>query len=186
VQVESGFGRKRARIEMMAILQELQRRRSHIAFVVDDVKLIQESGISYDQILVLENPLYGYEDKLSGMMLAPYEHTLFLDADTYVVRPIPELFQLLDRFDIAAKHNSRRRAAFLEDVPDSFPEYNTGVVAYHVGDAPMLQPGVKAVDQGRPPGSFLKSRKSSYRFTGSGRNGTKWRCVFGSRKTVTP
>jgi hypothetical protein len=124
-------GAKHARLALLSA-SSLQRVMPDcpIAFVVDDAKLIQESGISYDQILVLENPLYGYEDKLSGMMLAPYEHTLFLDADTYVVRPIPELFQLLDRFDIAAKHNSRRRAAFLEDVPDSFPEYNTGVVAY--------------------------------------------------------
>lgn len=101
-----------------------------IAFVVDEPHLVHTSDVSVDQILLLDDPKYRYEDKITGMMLSPYKRTLFLDSDTYVAKPFPELFQLLDRFDIAAKHDSRRSSAFLERVPDSFPEYNSGVVLF--------------------------------------------------------
>jgi alpha-N-acetylglucosamine transferase len=38
------------------------------------------------------------------MRQSPYDRTLFIDADIYVVEPIPELFALLDHFDLAATH----------------------------------------------------------------------------------
>jgi hypothetical protein len=65
---------------------------------------------------------------------SPYERTLHLDTDTFVVRDVRELFTLLDHFDIAIAHDTHRVVVPLEDVPDSFPEFNAGVIAYR-GDA---------------------------------------------------
>lgn len=55
---------------------------------------------------------------------------LWLDSDTYVVEPIPDLFDLLDRFDLALAHApGHRTAPTVHPVPDCFPEFNIGVIA---------------------------------------------------------
>jgi len=71
----------------------------------------------------------GYRAKILGMIASPFDRTLMLDVDTYVVGDISEVFRLLDAFDIAAAHAPNRVALPLDDVPDSFPELNTGVIA---------------------------------------------------------
>jgi hypothetical protein len=43
-----------------------------------------------------------HRDKLIGMLQSPYEHTLFLDTDTFVGADVSELFQILQTFDMAA------------------------------------------------------------------------------------
>ncbi len=42
------------------------------------------------------------------MSASPYEHTLFLDADTYICDNINELFDLLELFDLALAHDTFR------------------------------------------------------------------------------
>jgi len=71
----------------------------------------------------------------------PFDKNLYLDADTYVDGNIKDIFDILDRFDIVAAHNEARAwyhsdfyAEHGIEVPDSFPEYNTGVVAYNDSD----------------------------------------------------
>jgi hypothetical protein len=71
---------------------------------------------------------------------SPFERTLLLDTDTYCVAPFPELFDLLDRFDLAAAHEAGRFSTRWEagtevfiqapDIPNCFPELNSGVVAF--------------------------------------------------------
>ena len=67
------------------------------------------------------------------MSESPYERTLFADADTYVLEPVPELFSLLDRFDCAATHEEYLNTDWSNryprtDIPSSFPELNTGIL----------------------------------------------------------
>src|SRR3974377_484715 len=57
----------------------------------------------------------------------------FIDADIYVVEPIPELFRLLDRFDCAATHEEYLDTDWSHhypqtEIPASFPEFNTGIL----------------------------------------------------------
>jgi len=67
-----------------------------------------------------------------------YDKTLFLDADTFVATDISDMFIALDRFDIVAAHNEAR-AWYHEEIyeqagvnlPECFPEYNSGVVGYN-------------------------------------------------------
>jgi hypothetical protein len=71
----------------------------------------------------------GYRAKIVGLLASPFERTLMLDVDTYAAADVSEVFQILDAFDVAAAHAPNRVVVPLDDVPDSFPELNTGVIA---------------------------------------------------------
>jgi hypothetical protein len=83
----------------------------------------------FDEIRRLENPRYSYIDKIAPLKDSPYERTLFLDTDTCVCVSCDELFTLLDRFEIAAAHDTDR-GPVVPGCPDAFVEINSGVMAY--------------------------------------------------------
>jgi hypothetical protein len=65
-----------------------------------------------------------------------------LDTDTYCLHAFPEVFDLLDRFDLAAAHEAggiatrwvdARRSSGRPTMPECFPELNTGVIAFRRG-----------------------------------------------------
>jgi len=84
----------------------------------------------FDNVVIIEHPCFSLMDKVLFMNSSPYEHTLFLDTDTYVCDSFLELFTLLDRFDLALAHNTYRAVYRVHDIPDSFPEFNTGVILF--------------------------------------------------------
>jgi len=86
-----------------------------------------------DKVVQVKSTEDGFYDKTKLIRESPYERTLFMDADTYVVEPIPELFSLLDRFDCAATHEEYCSTDWFNrytrnDIPSSFPEFNTGIL----------------------------------------------------------
>jgi hypothetical protein len=83
----------------------------------------------FDVALSLEERA-GFRAKPLSMLRTPFSRTLFLDADTYVAADVADAFQLLDRFDIAAMHAPNRVSLPLADVPEAFPEFNIGVIAF--------------------------------------------------------
>lgn len=89
---------------------------------------------SFDLIFVTPTPYYDYMDKVTGIPQTPFNHTLFLDTDTYVCTDVSALFGLLDRFEIVAAHASNRESTrstyLISGVPAAFPEMNTGVLLY--------------------------------------------------------
>lgn len=73
--------------------------------------------------------------KIACMPLSRFERTLFLDCDTLVVKPLGDLFQILDRFELALAHDVRRisalvREGYAAETPYAFPQLNTGVLLY--------------------------------------------------------
>jgi hypothetical protein len=58
-------------------------------------------GIHFVRFESCGNP---YLDKIRNIAQMPFGQTIYLDTDTYVVDNIDELFDLLERFDIAAAH----------------------------------------------------------------------------------
>ena len=64
------------------------------------------------------------------MSRSPFEQTLYLDTDIYMGSNVSELFELLNKFDLGLAYNHNREAYNPPEVPDSFPEYNTGVIVY--------------------------------------------------------
>lgn len=84
----------------------------------------------FDHEIIIPDPEYSFIDKIKGMMKSPYERTLFLDTDIYAADGFSNLFEILERFDLVAAINHDRTSFELENIPKSFPEYNTGVIAY--------------------------------------------------------
>lgn len=65
---------------------------------------------------------------VEGLEILP-ERLLYLDSDTYVIDPVPELWDLLKRFDLAAAQApGRQTAPTLEPISAAFPEFNIGVI----------------------------------------------------------
>lgn len=101
-----------------------------VALVTD---LALEPDELFEQIIPLADPTYHYSDKIIGIRFSPYEHTLFLDTDTLVCGDVTEMFQLLERFDIAASHHPlalRRATPVPPNIPSSFQLYHTAVVLF--------------------------------------------------------
>jgi hypothetical protein len=87
----------------------------------------------FEKVVVVEPTKDGFYDKSRLIQSSPYERTLFLDADTRVLEPVPELFSLLDHFDCAVTHEEYVSTDWHNryprpDIPSSFPEFNTGIL----------------------------------------------------------
>lgn len=90
----------------------------------------------FESVQIIENPEYSYIDKILPLLDTPYEETLYLDSDTIVVSAVTALFDLLDQFDIAiAIEPKPKKLLYPTRVPESFPEYNTGVFPYRKNEA---------------------------------------------------
>lgn len=94
----------------------------------------------FDRVTQIESTEQGFYDKVRFMLESPYERTLFIDADTHVLTPVPELLSLLDRFDCAATHEEYVNTDWFNryprpDIPQSFPEFNTGVFLFRRSEA---------------------------------------------------
>ena len=88
----------------------------------------------FERVIAVEPTQDGFFDKAKMMRQMPYDRTLFLDADTYVVEPVPELFSVLDNFDCAATHEEYVNTISSDryprpDIPACYPEFNTGIMA---------------------------------------------------------
>ena len=66
----------------------------------------------------------------SAAYLAPFERVVFLDTDTFITDDLSSLFNILDVFDFALAHEPTRGWDYPSDVPPSFCELNTGVIAF--------------------------------------------------------
>jgi hypothetical protein len=89
----------------------------------------------FESVIRVDGSQDAFYDRTLLMQQTPYERTLFVDADIYVAEPIPELFTILDRFDCAATHEEYLNTDWWNryprpDIPNSFPEFNTGILAY--------------------------------------------------------
>jgi hypothetical protein len=89
----------------------------------------------FERVIRVEGSEDGFYDKTLFLQQTPYDRTLFIDADIYVAEPVPELFTILDHFDFAATHEEYLNTDWWNryprpDIPPSFPEFNTGILAY--------------------------------------------------------
>ncbi|MWG33019.1 hypothetical protein [Halomarina oriensis] len=91
---------------------------------------------SVDEYLDVPDPAYGFADKVYNLERTPFDRTVFLDTDTYVAHDISELFDVLDGFDVAANQFPSWSPGdeWTDDIPECYPEYSTGVLAYERSD----------------------------------------------------
>ena len=87
----------------------------------------------FDAVHLISDP--HDRSKLDCMAQTRFERTLFLDCDTLVVNPLGDLWDILDRFDLALAHDVRRRSDLIRaghsvTTPYAFPQLNSGVMLY--------------------------------------------------------
>jgi len=82
---------------------------------------------------LIENP--HRRSKVDSLMYTPFERTLYLDSDTRICGDIRDVFEVLERFDMAICHAHTRNTAknqqpWRVNLPYAFPQFNGGVIAY--------------------------------------------------------
>lgn len=92
----------------------------------------------FDAVLPLQAARQTCGDKLIPLLEVPFERAIFLDTDTYVARPLDDLFTLLDHFDFAIAHEpcrwgGRGWSVTYPACPPAFCELNTGVFVFKKG-----------------------------------------------------
>ena len=73
--------------------------------------------------------------KVDYLPKTPFDYTLYLDSDTTLNTDITDMFQLLNRFDLALNHAHRRNSverltAWRIELPQAFPQHNGGVILF--------------------------------------------------------
>ena len=76
--------------------------------------------------------------KVDFISQSPFKKTIYLDSDTLIVRNISDMFDVLDRFDVAVTNDyARKRTKYSNIVPEyaeipyAFSEVNGGIMAYN-------------------------------------------------------
>jgi len=116
-------------------VEEACRSAASVKKCMPDIPITLFSNISiesdlFEQGVPIVNPTHGPEDKILNIEKSPYQETLYLDSDTHMVDDSREVFSLLGRFDLAAVHAPYRAQYKVSEVPDCFPEFNTGVLLF--------------------------------------------------------
>lgn len=88
-----------------------------------------------DKLIAISNCYDDLRDKIHNIGKTPWEKTLYLDTDTKILDDITPLFELLERVDIAAAHATGLYRVTIDGVPNSFPEFNTAVLAFNNNDS---------------------------------------------------
>ncbi len=97
---------------------------------------IQQINEAYENIFILiveEIKNSNFISKVVGMINSPFENTMYMDTDTYVVYNIDKIFDVLNLCDMAMKIEASNHTGIypVNDVYQDFvPEYNSGVVLF--------------------------------------------------------
>ena len=104
-----------------------------IALLTDQV-IKKPKGVSVLKLIKAKH----LRAKVDYMDQSPFEKTVFLDTDTVIVRNCDDMFDLLDRFDVAIVNDfARKRKMYGKIIPEygeipySFSEANSGVIAFN-------------------------------------------------------
>ena len=97
----------------------------HLIFC-DVVPADRIDGIEFVRIETCGDP---FGDKIRSICRLPFEKTLFLDGDTYLTANVDELYDLLNRFDVAAAHAPGYTKCGDTGQSEAFYDFNTGVIA---------------------------------------------------------
>ncbi len=101
-----------------------------VCLFTDLNELVSSPPEGVDSVVRLTEVTKSCLDKMYPLVDTPYERTLFLDTDTYLCDRVDELFDVLDKYDIAAAHPPFRVQYQISDIPECFPEPNTGVILF--------------------------------------------------------
>lgn len=80
-----------------------------------------------------------HRPKFHALAESRFDRAICLDADIHALAPFADVFELLDRFDLAAAHDQYRNAdpplvTWRRTLPPAFPQVNSGVLAARLTD----------------------------------------------------
>lgn len=90
-----------------------------------------------DKVIIDEDPDDSFFDKPKNLLKSPYDKTIYMDGDAFLLQPVPELFELLDYVDLATTIDPNEyELRYMDsvdfgDIPESVPLFQTGVIAYN-------------------------------------------------------
>src|SRR5690349_16706482 len=116
--------------EAISSVQSLKKQMPALNIVLWTEQERKDSSNLFSKIYILKKIEYSFADKIAPLLCSPFEKTIFLDTDTHICQPLYDLFELLDHWDFAAAHAPMRITWPQPDIPDSFPEVNSGVIAW--------------------------------------------------------
>ena len=125
--------------EALLSIESLRRYTSlPIAIYTDEKALVETKNENLNINLVGEITANHLRAKVDYMDQSPFVNTVFMDSDTVVVRNCDDMFDLLERFDVAIVNDyARKRKKYSDIVPEygeipyAFSEANSGVIAYN-------------------------------------------------------
>lgn len=87
----------------------------------------------FDCIHHLDDPWS--RSKIDAMAASRFDKTLYLDADLFVLADIRDVFEVLDRFDMAMAQDTYRNGEscqtfWSKTLPNAFPQFNSGVIGF--------------------------------------------------------
>ncbi len=97
-----------------------------------------QSPPGFDRVHVLDSPWA--RSRIDAVATSRFARTLMLDSDVIVLADIGDIFEVLDRFDIALAHDQERNSVNAQrpwktPLPNAFPQFNGGVIAVRHGEA---------------------------------------------------
>ena len=101
-----------------------------------EIDLFTEAAVDpgpFSRVHVL--PDIWIRSKVDAMRLSRFDRTLYLDADTRVLADLRDIFEVLDRFDIALAQDQNRNSPqalteYRQPFPNAFPQFNAGVIGF--------------------------------------------------------
>jgi hypothetical protein len=125
--------------EALLSIESLRRYTSlPIAIYTDEKALVETRNENLNINLVGEITANHLRAKVDYMDQSPFVNTVFMDSDTVVVRNCDDMFDLLERFDVAIVNDyARKRKKYSDIVPEygeipyAFSEANSGVIAFN-------------------------------------------------------
>lgn len=121
-------------------LDEAQRSAKRASRVTDlPISVVTHREIEddlFDEVIIDESPTDTFLDKPRNLLKSPYDETMYVDTDTYIVGDITGVFDCLEYAPLAVTIDAFEGALYDEDtwvdqtIPRSFPEFQTGVMIY--------------------------------------------------------
>lgn len=109
-----------------------------IAIYTDQKEIAENKKEKLNITLIGEIVANHLRAKVDYMDQTPFLKTVFMDSDTVVIRNCDDMFELLERFDVAIVNDyARKRLKYSKVVPEygeipyAFSEANSGVVAFN-------------------------------------------------------
>ena len=99
-----------------------------ISIFVDEKNQFEDNENLFDSIHFVEKPEHGFGDKIYAMKNTPYQKTIYLDCDTVVVDDISEIYNMLEKYDIAASNPPFKNKYYSPN------HYQAGIIFYKMNN----------------------------------------------------